>query len=401
MAGTLAEANLEFRRLTIPEAVAYLVGTNVGAAVLALPYAARHAGFLGALLACVLATLFSLVSHLYIAEAMLRTPAVTQLMGLFRTYLFRGRAAGLYLWFLFAITIGVAIPTLTAYVTGGANALASLAGISPWEAQVLFLLAGATVVWLGLKTTGFIQKLAGIAMGAVLVALAGLSVTYPGAQVSQALTFDLGALGPVLPIAVFTCMSQAVVPEITRGLADRPAVIPKVIRWSLLINLGFSLLVVFSIFVLVPGDRMAELATDSWGGALGVWGLRLAGAFALLALLTSFWGTAGTVLSNVVDLLRFPSDWHLGYRLIAFAITIVPSVVLVAGRFWGFVQLVQIAGSAGGVLLALLPIWVLRRSRLSGERSPEYVVSPLLGRPVQILMVVFYLGTLVLGARAA
>jgi amino acid permease len=398
--GALAEGSLKFRRLTVPEAVAYLVGTNVGAAVLALPYAARHAGYVGVLVACVLATFFSLVSHLYVAEAMLRTPEVTQLMGLFRTYLFRGKSAGLYLWFLFAITIGVAIPTLTAYVIGGANALAGLTGLEQWEAQVVFLLAGAAVVWLGLKATGFIQKLAGIAMGAVLLALAGLSVTHPGAQVSQALTFNPGALGPVLPIAVFTCLSQAVVPEITRGLADRPAVIPKVIRWSLLINLAFSLLVTFSIFVLVPADSMAELATDSWGRELGLWGLRLAGAFALLALLTSFWGTAGTLLSNVVDLLRFPSDRQLGYRLIAFTITIGPSVVLVAGRFWGFVQLVQIAGSAGGVLLALLPIWVLRRSRLEGRRRPEFVVSPLLGRPVQALMVVFYVGVLVLGVVA-
>lgn len=71
--------------------MAYLVGTNVGAAVLALPFAARQAGYAGVVIACLMATAFSLVSHLYLLEAMLRTPAVAQLVGLFRTYLFRGR----------------------------------------------------------------------------------------------------------------------------------------------------------------------------------------------------------------------------------------------------------------------------------------------------------------------
>ena len=118
----LTQTNLHFKRLTSLEATAYLVGTNVGAAILALPYAARHAGYGGAVLACLLATAFSLISHLYVAEAMLRTPTVTQLVGLFRTYLFRGRAGVLYLWFLSLVTIGVAIPTLTAYVLGGAEA---------------------------------------------------------------------------------------------------------------------------------------------------------------------------------------------------------------------------------------------------------------------------------------
>jgi hypothetical protein len=75
-------------------------------------------------------------------------------------------------------------------------------------------------------------------------------------------------------------------------------------------------------------------------------------------------------------------------------------VILVIGKFWGFVQLVQIAGSVGGVLLALLPIWVLHRSRRWGDRAPEYTVAPWLGRPVQVLMVVFYAGVLVLGAMA-
>jgi amino acid permease len=394
----LTETNLQFRRLSIPEAVGYLVGTNVGAAVLALPYAAREAGFGGAVIACVLATGFSLLSHLYIAEAMLRTTEVTQLMGLFRRYLFPGRAGRYFLVFLFLMTMGAAIPTLAAYVTGGASAFSDLVGVGEGWSQVIFLTAGVAVVWLGLKTTGFVQKLASLAMAAALTCLAVVSWSDPSIEPSRAGVFSLGGLGPVIPVAVFTCLSQAIVPEVARGLSDRPALIPKVIRWALVINLMFSMLVTLSIILLVPPGSMAELATDSWGRTLGTVGLRLASAFAFFALLTSFWGTAGAILTNVVDLFRFPSEWRLGYRVLAFLVTVAPVVVLVAGRFWGFVELVQIAGSVGGVMLALLPVLVLRRSRRVGDRKPEYAVAPWLGWPFQVLMALFYAAALVLGA---
>ena len=41
---------LHFRRLTFTEAVMIIVGGNVGAAILSLPYAARASGYLGAVL---------------------------------------------------------------------------------------------------------------------------------------------------------------------------------------------------------------------------------------------------------------------------------------------------------------------------------------------------------------
>jgi len=399
----LIETNLHFRRLTPIEATAYLVGTNVGAAILALPYAARHAGYIGIILTCLAATAFSLLSHLAVAEAMLRTPNVTQLVGLFRTYLFPGRAGVFYLWFLFFVTIGVAIPTLTAYVLGGAETLTALLGLKGLAAEALFLLPGAAVVWLGLKTTAIVQKLASAAMGLALLLLTVWSLRHTQADFTQAdftrlAVFTPGAVWPVLPVAVFTCMSQATVPEIVRGLTYEPRLIPRVIHWSLLINLAFSLVVALSIFALVPAGRLAEVATVSWGRMLGPWGLTAANLFAFFALLTSFWGTAGTILTNVVDLLRFPSEWHPGYRLLAFVITILPSVVVILGSFLGFVGLVKAAGAAGGVLLALLPILVLRRARLLGPRLPEYEIPSWFGWPLQIAMAVFYLGSLALGA---
>ena len=396
----LVQTNLHFKRLTLTEAVAYIVGTNVGAAVLALPYAARQAGYPGIVAAAVLATFFSIVSHLYIAESMLRTPSVTQLVGLFRTYLFKGRAKGLYLWFLFIMTIGVAIPTLTSYIIGGAQSISAILGISTGAAQCIFLVPGMAIVWLGLKATGVLQKAASLLMGAVLLLLTLLSLGHQQAILSRLAHFDAGAFWPILPVAIFTCLSQNTVPEVVRGLAHEPRLVPKAIVYGLLINFVFVLVVPLSVFALLPADKIAEVATTSWGRALGLSGLIMANCFAFFALLTSFWGTAGTILTNIVDVLKLPSEWHLGYRLLSFAITLVPSLIIILCRFTSFVDLIKIAGSIGGVLLALLPVLVLWRARRHGARSPEYIAPAWLGRPVQAGMILFYLGTMIYAALA-
>lgn len=394
----LEQSNLAFKRLSYVEAVAYLVGTNVGAAVLSLPYAARAGGYPAVIIAGLLSTAFSMISHLLIAEAMLRTPKVTQLMGLFRAYVFRGPRGGWYLGFMFLVTIGVAIPALTAYVQGGADALQGLLHLSPRAALALFFVPGIAVVWLGLRATGFVQKLFSLGLGCSLIFLTAASLLHPGFSFGRLLNFRLSGLLPIFPVGIFTCMSQTSVPEIVRGLADRPRLIPRAIRTALLINLGFVFVVPLSIFGVLAPSEISPLATVSWGTTLGAAGAGAANLFAFLALITSFWGTAGSILTNIVDILRFPSDWDLRYRLIAFGITVAPSLVLIALNLIGFVGLIQVAGGVGGVLLALLPIIVWKRARRLGTRSPEYCVPDWLGRWAPWPMTLFYLGSLAIAA---
>ena len=122
--------------------------------------------------------------------------------------------------------------------------------------------------------------------------------------------------------------------------------------------------------------------------------------FALLALLTSFWGGAGAAMGNVVEIIRFKSEWDIGARLAAFAVTIAPSLVLtLIGRF-DFVDMIQTAGSVGGVILAVLPIFILRRARQLSEREPEYYVGVLYSPVGKASLFIFYFGGLVYAAFA-
>ena len=79
-------SGLEVKRLTFLEAVAMIVGTNIGAGVLSMAYASRKAGFMPLLLWLAVAGLFTTISMLYVSETALRTRTHNQLSGLAQRY---------------------------------------------------------------------------------------------------------------------------------------------------------------------------------------------------------------------------------------------------------------------------------------------------------------------------
>ena len=400
MAIGFEQGALHIKRLSLVEAVMMLVGGNVGAAILSLPYAARASGYLGAVTVAVITTVFSAISHLYIVEIMLRTKSPGQLVGLVRTYMFDSRHGKLYLLLVSSLTIGLVIPSLTAYVIGGGAIISSLLALPAWAGHLLFLLPGAAVVWLGLEAAGLAQGVSSIAMMSVLLLFAGISMRHPSFDPARLARFSAKPLAAALPVGIFTSMSQSLVPEIVRGLAHDPRSAPTAIKWGLGINLLFLLIFPMAIFGLQDPGEISEVVTISWGQALGPAIYFAVNLFALLALLTSFWGGAGAALGNVVEIFRFKSEWDIGARLAAFAITITPSVVLASVGNFDFVDMIQTAGSVGGVILAVLPIFILAKARKRSEREPEYQVGIAYSPIVRVALFVFYVGVLIYAAFA-
>ena len=159
---------------------------------------------------------------------------------------------------------------------------------------------------------------------------------------------------------------------------------------GLAINLGFLLVFCAAIFGLQPFDAISEVVTVSWGRAFGVPIWVAVNSFALLALLTSFWASALAAMGNVIEALGFRSEASFTSRLIAFAATVAPSVVLVFMQRYDFGDMISVAGAVGGVVLAVLPIPILPR-RATSAAPPEFVCGPLFSPPVQVALVVLTL----------
>ena len=80
------EGALKVTKLTLYEAVAIIVGANVGSGILGLAYSSRLAGWPILVLWLAVAGLFTTFSMLYAAESALRTKKPLQLPGLAEKY---------------------------------------------------------------------------------------------------------------------------------------------------------------------------------------------------------------------------------------------------------------------------------------------------------------------------
>jgi amino acid permease len=138
--------------------------------------------------------------------------------------------------------------------------------------------------------------------------------------------------------------------------------------------------------------NVSEVVTLAWGEALGTWAYFTANMFALCAMMTSFWTIGETLLTNIVDRFKFPDEHNPKYRLIALTIVVVPPFFLAYSGLVGFVDALFYSGSFAGVVMSILPIPMLKKARLTGDREPEWTCGVLFHPIIQTLIVVLFGG---------
>ena len=127
-----------------------LIGTIIGAGILALPYVIAKAGFLYGLLAMVLMGIVFLYLNLFIGEIVLRTKKQYQLTGYAEKYLGVWGKKCMTFSFIFGM-----YGALIAYIIGEGEALHTIFNFgSPLLWSLLFFAAGIFLVPRGIKKTG-------------------------------------------------------------------------------------------------------------------------------------------------------------------------------------------------------------------------------------------------------
>jgi amino acid permease len=122
----------------------------------------------------------------------------------------------------------------------------------------------------------------------------------------------------------------------------------------------------------VGSENLSEVATLSWGKSLGLWAYYVANTFALLAMLTSYWGLGGCLFTNIFDHFRLGSETDRRKRLAVLALVAVPPFLLAYSGLGSFVDALYFAGTFGGVLMGIIPILLLNAARRAGDRTPEF-----------------------------
>lgn len=350
------------------QGIALIFGTNIGAGILSLPYAARNGGFLALAIALAIAGALTTFSMMYIAEISLRTKEPLQLSGLAEKYLGQwGR------WIIFFAIMVNSIGALVAYANGSGKLLNGMFNLPPLAGTLLFFILGSYIMYRGLHATGLVEGLITTGMAAIILILSGWTVLGPGISMDNILVLHPFYIIPIMNLAVFTFMAQYVVPELVRGLqGSSPKAIPTAIVGGMSAT-GFTLALVPFVALGLLGVEVSEVVTLSWGEALGPVAYYMANAFALLAMFTSFIAIGYTAMRNILDITRWPDQ---GLPLLgAVGLTVLPPLAISLLGLGGFVSALSYAGGFAGAAMAVVPVLMLTAARKHGELTPNWQVT--------------------------
>lgn len=100
------------------------------------------------------------------------------------------------------------------------------------------------------------------------------------------------------------------------------------------------------------GNHQLSGLAQRYLGALGPWAYYVANIFALLAMLTSYWGLGGCLFTNIFDHFRLGSEQQRLRRVGVLCAVSLPPFVLAYSGVGSFVDALYFAGTFGDVLMA-------------------------------------------------
>lgn len=363
----IEEGALKVTKLTMYEAMAIIVGANIGSGILGLAYSTRLAGWPILLLWLIVAGVFTTFSMLYVAESALRTKKPLQLPGLAEKYV--GKAGSVL---VFISVCANSIGCMIAYTSGSGNILCTLLGLPNWAGSLLFTVPCVLVVWFGLKATGLWEKFMSTGMVVLLAVIIIASFLSGKADVSRAMYANWKYAVPLLSSAIFCYIAQYAVPELARGMRHTPKKLPVAIILGMFITGVLLAIVPLAVLSLTGADKVTQVATLAWGEALGTWALYTANIFALCAMMTSYWAVGGSMLTNIVDMFKLKDEKDTKTRLIAIACTVLPPFILAYAGLVSFVDAIGWAGTFGGVIMSIVPVLMVNNARKKGDIEPEW-----------------------------
>ncbi len=282
--------------------------------------------------------------HMMLAELTIGSGAGTQVVSVFSRFLFRGKAGKVLLGAFFMVSVLVMITNLAAYISGGAEILATF-GMSPIAAKLVFYIVSAAIVFFGLKILGISESISvSVIIGIVLV-LAAASLFH----LKNPLVLTSGGLSEALAffgMAMFALVAIFSIPQAVEGLDGDPVKIRKAIVLGLGLNCAFIIIILLC--ALASSKELTQLAMIGWSEGIGLWAKILGSVFTLLAMLTTYWSIS-LALSDVIE---EQMKWN---RRVCWVLATVPSC---CSSFLTR-QLSELMRTAGGLIAILIAILVV------------------------------------------
>lgn len=372
-----------------------IIGTSIGAGMLALPIATSQLGFLGSVILLVLCWFVMTLSALLLLEVNLWLPQRSHIISMARVTigpLGQIIAWGTYLLLLYSL--------LCAYIAGGSDLFQNLLTayhltIPQWLSAVIFTFLFSTVVFLGIRTVDYTNR------GLMLVKFAAyfllVILLFPFINSSHLNVAHLSQLTSVTAITVtITSFGYSpIVPSLRVYFAGDLNKLRKTIIYGSLIPLVCYIIWDAAIMGILPVDKLIELVHSDNSTSTLVNSLTQTAAservtfftklFTSICMLTSFLGVGLCLTDFLADGLQMEKK---GYgQLLIHSLAFIPPLLIVVFYPNAFIKALSYAGIYCIILLILLPAWMAWRGRYKKFIARGYQVAG--GKPLLIGLMIF------------
>ena len=381
-----------------------IVGTTIGAGMLALPIATAQLGFLGSI-ALLFVCWFVMTSCAFLLlEVTLCMPANSNQVTMARATL--GPIGQIIAWMSFILLL---YSLISAYISGGSGLLQNLLAmmnlqISANAASTIFTLVFGMVVYMGMRIIDYCNR------GLMFIKLIGyvllVTLLMPYVSLPQLAHHDVYALttSAAMMVTVTSFGFSVIVPSLRIYLHSDVKKLKKTIFIGSLIPLICYIIWDFAIIGVIPlqgTHGLAEIITAPNSTNALVTNLTAAAGshsvtffvklFTSVCVLTSFLGVSLCLTDFLADGFEMEKvGWN---RIFIQVATFLPPLLIVLIYPNAFITALEYAGIYSVVLLMLIPAWMAFRARRKFPDAPFRVPGGdafLLGLIAFALAVIFY-----------
>lgn len=367
------------KQLSTLEATMLVTGSGLGTGILAVPYLVARLGLLQAALAIGAACGVSILLHLMVADLALHSEDSTQLLGIFRQHLFRGKWKNIGTTAFFAVLLVMLLFNLALYTVCAAEVLAGATGLSVALCKLVFYLVASLVVALGVKSIGVSEKISMLLIGAVVLVLGAITLPRGAAP----LPFSSGSPAVVLAlysISMFSFSALFSVPQVVHYIRDAGK-----IRRCVALGIGCNaaLTLAFALIVAMAGGPVTAVATVGLAARYGAGVQALCALFVLLAMLTSFLSIALAQIEILEEKTHMPgwAAWLLATLPVLAASLLLPLA---------FIDYIELVGGAFAVIVVFMVLPAYRRATAAAP-GPLLLGRAGKSRPVLLLVFLAYI----------
>lgn len=349
-----------------------IVGTSIGAGMLALPIANAATGFWESSLYLLACWAIMTVGALFILEVTLYLPPGNHMLSMARETLGKPGLFVAWLSYLFLL-----YTLLCAYISGGADVFASLADyatihLSLWQASLVFTALFGFIVYQGIHSVDLVNR--GLMFGKLGIYVLLIFLIAPHTSVQQFTQGDYRNITTTVMILITSFGFAIIVPNL-RAYFDHDikklrqvvligSLIPLIcyIAWDAVIIGSLSNQSTHPLASLMqdarPTSSLALMLANKIHSSLIN---SLFNTFTSICMLTAFLGVSLCLMSFLADGLKYRQQGLEG--LILLALTFVPPLILVMFYPNAYLYALNYAGFFCVILLLLLPACMVYAGR--------------------------------------